>query len=191
MDDKREISFAPNYYIDTHGFVYHNGIPLKLTCQNNNGIPNYVSFRCTYKGRDGVHKFNIAKLMGIVWLNCKDKDVVCFKDGDIMNTELDNLYIGDKATFLRDSFRYKMINGLTNDRRLTREEHRNNTMVYQVDPDTYEILATYKSLVEASRLLDIPMSSLEHSCFFDNATCMHYKWLYAEDYDAWIEKVKG
>lgn len=189
-NEKREIPFAPNYYIDKHGLVYHNNTLLKLSSRNGNNIPNYVSFRCLYKGRDGLHKFNIAKLMGIVWLRCKDDDVICFKDGDLMNTELDNLYIGDRSTFLRDNFNYKVKNGLTSDRRLTREEHRNNAMVYQVDPDTYEIISTYKSLVDASRKLDIPVASLEHSCFFEKSTCLHYKWIYAEDYDDWVQRVK-
>lgn len=191
MNEKIEIPFAPNYYIDKHGFVYHNDLMLKLTSQNNNGINNYVSFRCPYKGKYRTHKFNIAKLMGICWLNAKDDDVICFKDGDITNTELDNLYIGTRSQFLKDNFNFKVMHGLTTDKRLTREEHRNNMMVYQVDPETYEIINTYPSLLTASRQLDIPMASLEHSCFFETATCLHYKWLYAEDYDEWIKKVKG
>ena len=191
MNEKREIPFAPTYYIDKHGLVYHNDLILKLMSRNNCHAQNYVAFRCYYNGKYSLHQFNIAKLMGICWLNAKDDDIICFKDGDMTNTELDNLYIGDRATLLKDNFNYKVANGLTNDRRLTREEHRNNMMVYQVDPETYDIVNTYPSLITASRQLDIPIGSLEHSCFFTNATCLHYKWLYAEDYEDWLSKVKG
>ena len=63
-------------------------------------------------------------------------------------------------------------------------------MIYQVNPETFEIINTYPSIVAASRKFDIPVSSLEHSCFFDEATCMHHKWIYAEDYDDWVTRMK-
>lgn len=185
-NEKREIPFAPGYFIDKHGIVYHNQIMLKPFSQNKNGLNNYVAFRCTFKGQYRLHRFNIATLMGICWLGAKYTDIICFKDRDITNCELDNLYVGDKSTLLKDNFNFKVAHGLKTDKRLTKEFHRNNKPIYQVDPKTLEIVRVYPSIDEASKQFDIPIASLEHSCLHPTVTCMRYKWLYAEDYDDWV-----
>lgn len=178
--ERREIPILPNYYVDTHGIVYHGDKIKKLSQRN--GLYNYVNVHMKQNGKDIHRTYSVSKLMGIAWLGASLNDTICFRDKDQTNMELDNLYIGTKGQFMKDNYEFKKHNGLTNDKRLLRNIYRDNQEVYQLDPETNEIVNTFSSIYEASEYYDLPIHLLEVCCFNPKKTCCKFKWCFAYDY---------
>ena len=179
--EKAEIPTLPGYYVDKNALVYHGDKMMSVIPRN--GLYNYVRITVKQNGKYTRRMFNTVKLMAVAWLGAKDKDVVCFKDKDQTHTTLDNIYIGTKGQFMRDNYEFKKHNGLTNDRRLLRNEYRSNTEIYQIEPETKKVVNVFKSLHEASEYLDLPIASLERCCFNPAKTCCNYHWCFAYDYE--------
>ena len=179
MIERKEIPYAPGYEIDTQGVVYFNN-KIKKRISHNGRNSNYVSFNI-----DGKKiQLNVGRVLADTFLGQEPDMIPCYRDGDLDNTTLENIYWGTRGEFSRNLYQFRKTNGLVNDdKRVKTLMYRNSKPVYQLDKYTGEVVQSYGSLKEAAAAMDVSASSIASACNNKNRTCSNYKWCFANEYD--------
>lgn len=179
MVERKEIPYAPGYEIDTQGTVYFNN-KIKKRISHNGRNSNYVSFII-----DGKRiQLNVGRVLADTFLGQEPDMIPCYRDGDLDNITLKNIYWGTRGEFSRNLYNFRKTNGLVNDdKRVKTLMYRNSKPVYQLDRYTGEIVQSYASLKEAASAMDVSPSSIASACNHKNRTCSNYKWCFANEYD--------
>lgn len=181
--ERREIPHLPGYFCDTHGNVYHGD--KRLTIGYHNGNYGYVSIYANWSsGKAYQKKVTVARLMAEAWLDATVNDTVCFFDGNNTNCELDNLYLGSKSDFHKSLLRFREDNQVE-DGRLCLSVRR-TTPVYQLDPETYQIIKEYPSIIDVAKEFNVPANYIYKSCTHDAALIMNTRWCFKDLYPALI-----
>lgn len=179
MIERKEIPYAPGYEIDTQGVVYFNN-KIKKRISHNGRNSNYVSFNI-----DGKKiQLNVGRVLADTFLGQEPDMIPCYRDGDLDNTTLENIYWGTRGEFSRNLYNFRKTNGLVNDdKRVKTLMYRNSKPVYQLDKYTGEIIQSYSSLKEAAAAMDVSASSIASACNHRSRTCSNYRWCFANEYD--------
>ena len=179
MIERKEIPYAPGYEIDTQGVVYFNN-KIKKRISHNGRNSNYVSFNI-----DGKKiQLNVGRVLADTFLGQEPDMIPCYRDGDLDNVTLENIYWGTRGEFSRNLYNFRKNNGLVNDdKRVKTLMYRNSKPVYQLDRYTGEIVQSYASLKEAAAAMDVSASSIASACNHKNRTCSNYRWCFANEYD--------
>ena len=179
MIERKEIPYAPGYEIDTQGIVYFNN-KIKKRVSHNGRNSNYVSFNI-----DGKKiQLNVGRVLADTFLGQEPDMIPCYRDGDLDNTTLENIYWGTRAEFSRNLYNFRKTNGLVNDdKRVKTLMYRNSKPVYQLDKNTGEVIQSYSSLKEAAAAMDVSASSIASAGNHRNRTCSNYKWCFANEYE--------
>ena len=179
MVERKEIPYAPGYEIDTQGTVYFND-KIKKRISHNGRNSNYVSFNI-----DGKKiQLNVGRVLADTFLGQEPNMIPCYRDGDLDNITLENIYWGTRGEFSRNLYNFRKTNGLVNDdKRVKTLMYRNSKPVYQLDKYTGEIVQSYASLKEAASAMDVSPTSIASACNHKNRTCSNYKWCFANEYD--------
>ena len=179
MVERKEIPYAPGYEIDTQGTVYFND-KIKKRISHNGRNSNYVSFNI-----DGKKiQLNVGRVLADTFLGQEPDMIPCYRDGDLDNITLENIYWGTRGEFSRNLYNFRKTNGLVNDdKRVKTLMYRNSKPVYQLDKYTGEIVQSYASLKEAASAMDVSPTSIASACNHKNRTCSNYKWCFANEYD--------
>ena len=179
MVERKEIPYAPGYEIDTQGTVYFNN-KIKKRISHNGRNSNYVSFNI-----DGKKiQLNVGRVLADTFLGQEPDMIPCYRDGDLDNITLENIYWGTRGEFSRNLYQFRKTNGLVNDdKRVKTLMYRNSKPVYQLDRYTGEIVQSYPSLKEAASAMDVSASSIASACNHKNRTCSNYKWCFANEYE--------
>lgn len=179
MIERKEIPYAPGYEIDTQGVVYFDN-KIKKRISHNGRNSNYVSFNI-----DGKKiQLNVGRVLADTFLGQEPDMIPCYKDGDLDNITLENIYWGTRGEFSRNLYQFRKTNGLVNDdKRVKTLMYRNSKPVYQLDRYTGEIVQSYASLKEAAAAMDVSASSIASACNHRSRTCSNYKWCFANEYD--------
>lgn len=179
MIERKEIPYAPGYEIDTQGTVYFNN-KIKKRISHNGKNSNYVSFNI-----DGKRiQLNVGRVLADTFLGQEPDMIPCYRDGDLDNVTLENIYWGTRGEFSRNLYQFRKTNGLVNDdKRVKTLMYRNSKPVYQLDKYTDEIVQSYASLKEAAAAMDVSATSIASACNHRNRTCSNYKWCFANEYE--------
>lgn len=179
MIERKKIPYAPGYEIDTQGVVYFDN-KIKKRISHNGRNSNYVSFNI-----DGKRiQLNVGRVLADTFLGQEPDMIPCYRDGDLDNVTLENIYWGTRGEFSRNLYNFRKTNGLVNDdKRVKTLMYRNSKPVYQLDKYTGEIVQSYGSLKEAAAAMDVSASSIASACNHKNRTCSNYKWCFANEYD--------
>ena len=179
MIERKEIPYAPGYEIDTQGVVYFNN-KIKKRISHNGRNSNYVSFNIDGKKT----QLNVGRVLADTFLGQEPDMIPCYRDGDLDNVTLENIYWGTRGEFSRNLYNFRKNNGLVNDdKRVKTLMYRNSKPVYQLDRYTGEIVQSYASLKEAAAAMDVSASSIASACNHKNRTCSNYRWCFANEYD--------
>ena len=179
MTERKEIPYAPGYEIDTQGTVYFNN-KIKKRISHNGRNSNYVSFIIDGKRT----QLNVGRVLADTFLGQEPDMIPCYRDGDLDNVTLENIYWGTRGEFSRNLYQFRKTNGLVNDdKRVKTLMYRNSKPVYQLDKNTGEVIQSYGSLKEAAAAMDVSASSIASACNHKNRTCSNYKWCFANEYD--------
>ena len=179
MIERKEIPYAPGYEIDTQGVVYFNN-KIKKRISHNGRNSNYVSFNI-----DGKKiQLNVGRVLADTFLGQEPDMIPCYRDGDLDNTTLENIYWGTRGEFSRNLYNFRKSNGLVNDdKRVKTLMYRNSKPVYQLDKNTGEVIQSFSSLKEAAAAMDVSASSIASACNHRSRTCSNYKWCFANEYE--------
>lgn len=179
MIERKEIPYAPGYEIDTQGVVYFNN-KIKKRISHNGRNSNYVSFNIDGKRT----QLNVGRVLADTFLGQEPDMIPCYKDGDLDNVTLENIYWGTRGEFSRNLYQFRKTNGLVNDdKRVKTLMYRNSKPVYQLDRYTGEIVQSYASLKEAAAAMDVSASSIASACNHRSRTCSNYRWCFANEYE--------
>lgn len=179
MIERKEIPYAPGYEIDTQGVVYFDN-KIKKRISHNGRNSNYVSFNIDGKRT----QLNVGRVLADTFLGQEPDMIPCYKDGDLDNITLENIYWGTRGEFSRNLYQFRKTNGLVNDdKRVKTLMYRNSKPVYQLDRYTGEIVQSYASLKEAAAAMDVSASSIASACNHRSRTCSNYKWCFANEYE--------
>ena len=179
MIERKEVPYAPGYEIDTQGVVYFNN-KIKKRISHNGRNSNYVSFNIDGKKT----QLNVGRVLADTFLGQEPDMIPCYRDGDLDNVTLENIYWGTRGEFSRNLYNFRKNNGLVNDdKRVKTLMYRNSKPVYQLDRYTGEIVQSYASLKEAAAAMDVSASSIASACNHKNRTCSNYRWCFANEYD--------
>lgn len=179
MIERKKVPYAPGYEIDTQGVVYFNN-KIKKRISHNGRNSNYVSFNIDGKRT----QLNVGRVLADTFLGQEPDMIPCYKDGDLDNITLENIYWGTRGEFSRNLYQFRKTNGLVNDdKRVKTLMYRNSKPVYQLDRYTGEIVQSYGSLKEAAAAMDVSASSIASACNNRSRTCSNYKWCFANEYD--------
>lgn len=179
MIERKEIPYAPGYEIDTQGVVYFNN-KIKKRISHNGRNSNYVSFNI-----DGKKiQLNVGRVLADTFLGQEPDMIPCYRDGDLDNVTLENIYWGTRGEFSRNLYNFRKNNGLVNDdKRVKTLMYRNSKPVYQLDKYTGEVIQSYSSLKEAAAAMDVSATSIASACNHRNRTCSNYRWCFANEYE--------
>lgn len=179
MIERKEIPYAPGYEIDTQGVVYFNN-KIKKRISHNGRNSNYVSFNI-----DGKKiQLNVGRVLADTFLGQEPDMIPCYRDGDLDNITLENIYWGTRGEFSRNLYQFRKNNGLVNDdKRVKTLMYRNSKPVYRLDKNTGEVIQSYSSLKEAAAAMDVSASSIASACNHRSRTCSNYKWCFANEYE--------
>ena len=179
MIERKEIPYAPGYEIDTQGVVYFNN-KIKKRISHNGRNSNYVSFNI-----DGKKiQLNVGRVLADTFLGQEPDMIPCYRDGDLDNITLENIYWGTRGEFSRNLYQFRKTNGLVNDdKRVKTLMYRNSKPVYQLDKNTGEVIQSYASLKEAAAAMDVTATSIASACNHRNRTCSNYRWCFANEYE--------
>lgn len=179
MIERKEIPYAPGYEIDTQGVVYFNN-KIKKRISHNGRNSNYVSFNI-----DGKKiQLNVGRVLADTFLGQEPDMIPCYRDGDLDNITLENIYWGTRGEFSRNLYNFRKNNGLVNDdKRVKTLMYRNSKPVYQLDKYTGEVIQSFSSLKEAAAAMDVSATSIASACNHRNRTCSNYKWCFANEYE--------
>ena len=61
--------------------------------------------------------------------------------------------------------------------------------LYQIDPDTFNIIAVYKSETDAANKTKIDRASIYNTCLNERKRGGGYHWTYADDYEDWRKNI--
>ena len=179
MIERKEVPYAPGSEIDTQGVVYFNN-KIKKRISHNGRNSNYVSFNIDGKKT----QLNVGRVLADTFLGQEPDMIPCYKDGDLDNITLENIYWGTRGEFSRNLYQFRKTNGLVNDdKRVKTLMYRNSKPVYQLDRYTGEIVQSYASLKEAAAAMDVSASSIASACNHKSRTCSNYRWCFANEYD--------
>lgn len=177
---KKYIPGFDSYEIDEEGNVFVKGKPKEIL-YDTKGRP-YVTIWDVKKNYQ-VKKY-ISYLVAMTFLGESDdptKTVLCYRDKNPANVELNNLYWGTRSKLLADSYEYRLIHQDSRDLKVrkTLDIHK---IVYQVDPKTLAVVNSYQTVKEASKAMDVPFSAIVNACYNDKETCCHYRWCFDYQY---------
>lgn len=138
----KTIPAISKYYIDKYGYVYDvNGVRLKQTPNKGGYLRVSIDGNLHY-----VHRLVAEAFIP----NPLNLPVVNHKDGDKTNNHVDNLEWCTQSENVRHSINV-----------LGKSPVRNSKAVIVYEYATGNVIGEYKSVIEASKTLDLPL----HSCY--------------------------
>lgn len=174
--NKKEIEGFDNYFVTPEGLILNGDRPLKIQI-NKSGTP-FVRLR-----RKGEYfAFTIAKLVALTFLKDEIKspsDVICYKDGNNHNYDINNLYWSTRSEaytkLYKENSRYSAMR-LEN----LRKKLCKPIAAYKETSEGIIHVKTYNSITEAANEIGVASASIIR-CLKDNDKhCMGLLWRYMD-----------
>lgn len=175
----KKIPGFDSYEIDEEGNVYKSGKP-KTVLVEKNGKP-YVTLWDTTKEYQ-IKKY-ISSLVALTFLGEPETEnnFVCYRDGDVTNAVLDNLYYGTRSEMQKACFKHRLESSDSRDLRVCKMLDLTKS-VFKLDPKTLAIVESFETVKHAAKYMDVPYQAIVASCYDKNKTCCHYRWCFDYQY---------
>lgn len=167
MKEWREISFAPGYYVSSHGEVLSRKRRVPVLLKGSLDRYGYVKIVLQIDGR--ANHFTMHRLVAMTFLEAPEgKSQVNHLNGEKTDNRVENL----EWSTAKENISHAEKAGLRDS---------NKKCIAQIDPLSLEVVAVHKSLADAARSVSASTSSSISKSIRENQYCKGFLWSYAED----------